>query len=336
VSARIGGDAAHAGERLETRPPTSDVDAAWERLQRDLPTDRPQHSERPRFEPVGPRRPRGPRLSLRAGVVVGAIGIVVAGTAAAATLTTVFAPTHVAPLSVSRGDMRALAAFVGLDGSHSVGGFSSPNGSTTTRFGRIAWSQTGTGQPAASLAQASALAGFPVAAPTHLPVGVGSQAQFVLQPRVAVTVTFNSGAGSLSGSSVTLSAGPAVVAKYAGASATGGAPILAVLTMPRPTARSTGATIGQIEAFMLRQPGIPPELAQEIRLLGSPATTLPVPVPSGASVHSVRLAGGSGVLVADPSNAASAVVWQGRTGTLHIVAGILDSSDVLNVADQLG
>jgi hypothetical protein len=42
------------------------------------------------------------------------------------------------------------------------------------------------------------------------------------------------------------------------------------------------------------------------------------------------------VLVADGSNAAAGVVWEGGRGTLHLVAGILDSHDVLNVADQLG
>jgi hypothetical protein len=94
--------------------------------------------------------------------------------------------------------------------------------------------------------------------------------------------------------------------------------------------------MSQIEAFLLKQPGIPADLAQEIRLLGNPGTTLPVPVPPGASVRSVRVGGWSGVLVADPSNAAAAVVWQAGAGTLHVVAGILDSQDVLNVADQLG
>jgi hypothetical protein len=92
----------------------------------------------------------------------------------------------------------------------------------------------------------------------------------------------------------------------------------------------------QIEAFLLSQPGIPPGLAEEIRLLGDLRTTLPVPVPPGASVRSVQVAGWPGLLLADSSNAASAVVWEDGRGLLHAVVGILDSQDVLNVADQLG
>ena len=38
----------------------------------------------------------------------------------------------------------------------------------------------------------------------------------------------------------------------------------------------------------------------------------------------------------DGSNAASAVVWEDGQGLIHAVVGILDSQDVLNVANQLG
>jgi hypothetical protein len=50
----------------------------------------------------------------------------------------------------------------------------------------------------------------------------------------------------------------------------------------------------------------------------------------------VKVAGWPGVLVADPSNAAAAVVWEDGRRTLHVVSGILDSQDALNVAAQLG
>jgi len=171
--------------------------------------------------------------------------------------------------------------------------------------------------------------------PGHLPAGVGAVQQFMVQPRVRATVTFKSAAASLAGSSVTLDAGPGVVVDYAGSTGAD-VPILGIATMRRPTARSTGATITQIEAFLLSQPGVPPQLAEEVRLLGDLRTTLPVPVPPGASVRSVQVAGWPGVLLADPSNAAAAVVWEDGRGLLHAVVGILDSQDVLNVADQLG
>ncbi len=334
--ARIAQDTERAARLLSAPQLAPDAGAAWARLQRELHRRLEEGVDRRRRQaPVFRRPPRLPRVSLRAGLVIAAVGIVVAGTAVAATLTTIFAPTHVVPVSLSQSDLRAITAFMGLGDSHVLGGFATPNGSSTLRFGTIKWSSSGIAQRASSLAEATAEAGFRVSLPAHLPAGVGAVQQFIVQPRVSATVTFNSTAAGLEGSSVVLDAGPAVLVEYAAASGTD-LPTLGVVSMPRPTALSTGATMSQIEAFLLSEPGIPPQLAEEVRLLGDLGTTLPVPAPPGASVRSVQVAGWPGVLVADPSNAAAGVVWQDGRGTLHVVAGILDSQDVLNVADQLG
>lgn len=334
--ARIALDTEFAARRFSAPQLVPDADLAWARLLRELHRRPEEGADRRRRPAPGFRRPvRFPRVSLRAGLVIGAVGIVVAGTAAAASLTTIFAPTHVAPVSLSQSDVRAITAFMGLGDSQVLGGFPAPNGSSAPRFGTIKWSSSGLAHPASSLAQATAQAGFPVSLPARLPAGVGTVKQFIVQPRVSATVTFNSAAAGLGGSSVRLDAGPAVLVEYAAASGTE-LPTLGVATMPRPTARSTGASMSQIEAFLLNQPGIPPELAEEVRLLGDLRTTLPVPVPLGASVRSVQVAGWPGVLLADSSNAASGVVWEDGRSMLHVVAGILDSQDLLNVADQLG
>jgi hypothetical protein len=314
----------------------ADLDAEWATFQRRLNMPPPQGAKQRGRAPValGWRR-RGPRrVSLRAVIAIGVIGIVIAGTAAAGTLTTIFAPKQVAPVSLSRGDLSAITSFMGLGDSRLLGGFPTATGATTARFGTITW-HSSTAYPASSLAQAAAVARFRVPLPTNLPTGVGAVQQFMIQPRVRATVTFNSTAGSLDGSSVTLDAGPAVLATY---TSSGGAnlPTLVVATMPRPTAVSSGASAGQIEAFLLRAPGIPPQLAEEVRLLGDLRTTLPIPVPSGASVRSVQIDGWPGVLVADPSGVVAGVIWEDGSGMLHLVAGLLDSQDVLNVAKQLG
>lgn len=272
---------------------------------------------------------------MRTGLVLGAVGIVLGGTAAAATLTTVFAPTHVAPVPLSRSDVRAITAFAGLGDGHVLGGFPTPDGSRTARFGAIKWSSSGPAHRVSSPAEATAQAGFAVPLPARLPAGVGALEQLIVQPRVRARVTFNSTAAGLRGSSVAFDAGPAVLAEYGGASGTD-LPTLVVATMPRPKAVSTGASTSQIEAFLLREPGIPPQLAEEVRVLGDLRTTLPVPVPPGASVRSVQVAGWPGVLLRDSSNAAAGVIWEDGQGMLHVVAGILDSRDVLNVAHQVG
>jgi hypothetical protein len=332
---QIASDTEQAAQLLSAPQVVADVDLAWARLQRELRRGAPEPNDRtPRPRLVARRRARFPSVSLRAALVVGAVGIVVAGTAAAASLTTIFAPTHVVPVSLSQGDMQAISNVIGLGDSHALGGFSAPNGSTTARFGTIRWTSSPAHQ-ASTLAQASAAAGFPVSLPARLPAGVGPVQQFYVQPRVSATVTFNSAAGSLDGSTLTLDAGPAVLAEYGSANSTD-APTLGVATMPRPTAISTGASLAQVEAFLLAQPGIPPALAEEIRLIGDLKTALPVPVPSRASVQSVQVAGWPGVLIAASSDVASAVVWEDGHGMLHFIAGILDPHDVLNVANQLG
>ncbi|MDQ6821977.1 MAG: hypothetical protein M3076_16830 [Actinomycetota bacterium] len=334
--ARIAQDTEFAARLLSAPQLVPDADMAWARLERELYRSSEEGAERRRRPaPVYRRRARFPRVSLRAGLAICAVGIVVASTAAAATLTTIFAPTHVAPVSLSQSDVRAIAAFMGLGDSHVLGGFSTPIGSSSVRFGTIKWLSSGRAHRASSIAEASAEAGFPVSLPAHLPNGVGAVQQVIVQPRVSATVTFNSTALGLRGSSVALDAGPAVLVEYAAANGIG-LPPLGVATMPRPTARSTGASISQVEAFLLNQPGIPPALAEEVRLLGDLRTILPVPVPAGASVRSVQVAGWPGVLLADASSAAGAVVWEDGRGMLHVVAGILDSHDLLSVAAQLG
>lgn len=333
--AEIAGDTERAAQLLSVPQLVPDVDLAWARLEREL-TSRNASGTVMRRQParVRPRRARFPRMSLRTGLAIGATAVVIAGTAAAATLTTVFAPTHVAAIPLSQSDLRAIAAFVGLGNGPPGGGFDTPSGSRPLRFGTITWS-SGAPEPAYSLAGAAAQAGFPVVPPAHLPAGVGPVERVIVQPRVRVGVTFNSSAAGLAGSSVTLDAGPGVVAEYPGTSGTD-VPTLGIATMRRPTARSTGATVRELEAFLLSQRGIPPQLAEEIRLLGDLRTTLPVPVPPGASVRSVQVAGWPGVLLADSSNVASAVVWEDGRGLVHAVVGILNQQDVLNVADQLG
>jgi hypothetical protein len=333
--AQIARDTERAARLFSGPQLVPDVDLAWARLRREL--ESPAAGRGDTAHPSArftPRRRRVPTVSLRAGLAIGAIGAVVAGTAAAATLTTIFAPTHVVPVSVTQRELRAIAAITGLGNGQVLGDLSTPNGSSTLPFGTVTWS-AGTAHPAASPAVAAAEAGFSVTLPTHLPPGVGAVQQSMVQPRATATVRFDSHAPSLAGSSVTVEAGPGVIIDYAAAGQPK-VPTLAIATMRRPTAHSTGASLSEIEAFLLRRPGVPPQLAEEVRLLGDLRTTLPVPVPPGASRRSVQIDGEPGVLLTDSSNAAAAVVWEDSRGLLHAVVGILDSHDVLNVASQLG
>jgi hypothetical protein len=342
---RIAADTRTAGRYIAGPQLVPNVDAAWSRLQgaigepeTEVFADRNDELQpRRRINLAVPRRaPRLGPVSLRAGILVGGAAAVVAGTTAAATMTTVFAPDHVAPIAVDRGDVLAIADLVGLNGTQSLGSFATPTGTLTTSFGTIQWSSAGAAQTYATAAQAQAAAGIAVGLPSHLPAGVQGTARYIVQPQVTMTVTFDSAAGALSGSSVVLEAGPAVLAAYGSTSEGNHLPALGVLTMVRPTASSADATLSQVEAFLLSRPDVPPQLAEEIRLLGDLRTTLPVPTPTGTNARSVQVHGFQGVLVADASGAASGVIWEDGAGLVHLVGGVIDSQDALAVADQIG
>ncbi|MDE2483324.1 MAG: hypothetical protein KGN02_14190 [bacterium] len=112
-------------------------------------------------------------------------------------------------------------------------------------------------------------------------------------------------------------------------------PTLAVMQMPAPIVRSNGATLAQLERYLLGMPGISPELAVQIRAIGNPASTLPVPFRADKqSVQHVNVNGAPGIAIGDETGVGAAVMWQTH-GMLHVVGGALPESEVLKVADGL-
>ncbi len=306
-----------------------DVDRAWQRFE--------DQRLRPSPPPPGRRSPRRPGRPLRAAAVAAVAGVVVVAVAAAATLTTVFAPTRVAPVTVHRGDLQAIAGLLGAGDRGLLGAAATPTGTRPTPVGVLHWSSTRGPRDVASLAAAQAASGLTLSLPRTLPTGVGASPRFGVQSRVTATITLGESAGrALAGRTLSLTAGPAAIARYGSAPGAPDLPTLAVLAMQRPTVTSTGATTAQLVSFLLAQPGFPADLAQEIRLLGDLGGTLPVPAPAGTRSSAVEIGGSPGVLIADPSGAASALVWEDRGQVVHVVAGLLDREDVLSVARQLG
>ncbi|HMH91471.1 MAG TPA: hypothetical protein VK586_10360 [Streptosporangiaceae bacterium] len=306
-----------------------DTSLAWARLQASEPATRRATVRVPR------PRPRIASMSLGTGTIAVA-GVLVAGTGAAVALTTVYAPTHVAPVRVSQDDFRAISTIASIGGTRVTDGLP-PAGHQQLPFGELSWTAAGKASPVTSVAQARALTGLPLAAPRTLPAGVGAPRGVVVQPKVTVTVRFSASAGSgVAGSTLVITGGPGALVQYGGTAA-GRAQVttMVIAEMQRPVATSTGAaTAAQLEAFLLAAGHLPASLAQEIRLLGTAA--LPVPVPAGIAEQHVSVGGSAAVLLADPSGAAAGVIWEGSDGVVHGVGGLLDREDVLNVARQLG
>jgi hypothetical protein len=330
-SAEIAADAALAARMLATPAEIGDVALEWILLQDRL--SRPDATRRP----AARRSPRMPRrlvnVSLGTGTAVVA-GVLTVGAAAAAVLTTVYAPTQVAPVRVSANDLRAIENITGIGRLPSN---LQPSGSMRLSFGELSWSTASRPQQVSSLASATSMTHLAFPTPAALPAGVGAISSVEVQPRVTVTVRFSQSAGAaVAGSTLQITAGPAIAVQYGGASGQGNVATLAIVAARRPVASSTGATASQLETFALSRPGLPADLAQEIRLLGNPTSVLPVPIPSGLWELKEHIGGAPAVLVTDPNGFASGVIWESRDGIVHAVGGLLDKQDVFNVARQIG
>jgi hypothetical protein len=327
----IAADAALAARVLATPPEIGDVDLEWILLQDRL--SRPGAARRP----AARRSPRVPRrlvnISLGAGTAVLA-GVLTVGAAAAAVLTTVYAPTQVAPVRVSANGLRAIENITGIGRLPSN---LQPSGSMRLSFGELSWSTAGRPQQVSSLASASSMTHLAFPTPATLPPGVGAISSVEVQPRVTVMLRFSQSAGpAVAGSTLEITVGPAIAVQYGGTSGRGNVATLAIVAARRPVASSTGATASQLETFVLSRPGLPADLAQEIRLLGNPTSVLPVPVPSGLWELKEHIGGAPAVLITDPNGFASGVIWESRDGIVHAVGGLLDKQDVFSVARQIG
>ncbi len=267
-----------------------------------------------------------------------AVPVVVAGlvvSANAAGWLSIFSPTKVAPVTLTSGSLNGLPDLA--------------------QYGRMTTTNLEP-QQVAGPAQAAASTGLNVLTPSTLPadvpatvrwevVGHGS-ATFTLDAAAAAAAAARAGRAapdipaSLDGTTVTVDAGPAVVAVYGASSggsadASGSPPALVIAQGVRPTAATNGATLKQLEDFLVAQPGVSPQLAAEIRAIGDPGSTLPIPVISGVMTsQTISIHGVQGVVTGDSTGLGSAVIWE-KDGVVYAVGGLLPESEVLDIARSL-
>jgi hypothetical protein len=219
---------------------------------------------------------------------------------------------------------------------------------------------------------AALLAGMRVRVPGWLPPGLPVVAGYHVMERTTCVFTFSAAkavraAGAtgkplppmpprLDGSTLVASIGPVVLATYGvpvdprslrrraaraareprdAADRILNGPALVIGQAPLPRVSSTGATVREIESFLLQQPGVPPALAAQIAAIGDPATTLPIPIPIERDIaQHVIVQGVPGLGILDNTGIGSGVVWQ-RDGMIYGVAGTLPARDLLAVANSL-
>jgi hypothetical protein len=255
-----------------------------------------------------------------------------AATGAVQSLIRIFEPHSLAAVQVSPSDFAGTGAI--LD------------------YGQVKWlPDAPTLRQLSDATAAQTQSGLPVLMPASLPKGVAGPVSFGVVSHATGSLTFdaerlrasaatkgvhvNPMPSGINGSTLVVNGGPALVEVW-GLSANAGQaqmPTLVIAQTRVPTVDSTGATRTELEDYLLSQPGVPPDIAAQVRAIKDPATTLPIPIPQGlATSESVRVNGTSGLLIKAVLGAG--VVWV-KNGVIYAVGGQLTPDQVLAIASTL-
>lgn len=323
-----------------------DIDAGWHRLTRALDAEepapvaaqpRPARSIAPTRPPrtPGPARPPRWRPMLRSPVIA-AIGVAAlltgAGAAAAADWLQIFRPERVAPITISQDDLDALEAFP-------------DEFSAYGEVQRVEGSQPREVPDATAAGQAT---GLPVPQVDELPDGVTGEPTYLVRDRTTTLFTFSADKAAatvaatgatlpppppgLDGSQFRLSNGPWLSARW---TEERGVPSLLVARSAAPTVLSSGVSFDTARDYVLSLPGLPPELADQLRSLSGDGTTLPLRVLSERMTSSPADVNGlPATVLTSRDGVLSGVVWV-SDGVITTVAGSLSADEVLTVARGL-
>jgi hypothetical protein len=301
-----------------------DVAAAWRRLATAAPAAGPRRAAAPR------RAGRLKEVLRRPAAAVLAVALILggAGTAAANDWLQIFRTERVTPVGFSTEDLVALPDL--------------------GAYGDLAL----TGKPdvheVPDAAAAEAETGLDVPEVAELPLGISGRPVYTVGSRASATFTFSveqaaqaaASAGTqpppappgLDGSQVRLDAGPGVAQVWRSSA---GAPALVVGRAVAPTAFSSGVPFEAVRDYLLSLPGLPEEIAAQLRTFAGDGSTLPLPVPADQAITSSALVDGvPATVLATRDRSLAAVVWV-DDGVVTVVAGALNTGSVLTVARSL-
>ncbi|MCW2615107.1 MAG: hypothetical protein JWN08_2101, partial [Frankiales bacterium] len=197
-------------------------------------------------------------------------------------------------------------------------------------------------------ATAAAESGLEVPAVADLPRGVSGEPVYQVGGQVSATFTFSADRAAraaadagealpppppgLDGSSLRLVAGPGVAQVWDSAA---GLPALVVGRAVAPTAFSSGVPFDTARDYLLSLPGLPDDVAAQLRTFTADGETLPLPVPvDEVTTSSAQVDGVTATVLVTRDRTLAAVVWV-DDGVLTAVAGSLDEDEVLTVARGL-
>jgi hypothetical protein len=317
-------DAALTGAALDVDL-TVDVDAGWRRLSHGFSAD----GRRRLPAAAGARR----RLAALRSPVVAAVAVVAllagASAAAAANWLQIFRTEQIAPVTISRADL------VGLP--------------DLSAYGTLEVTEDVDVRVVADAAAAEKATGLSAPRVSELPRGVTGEPAYRVGDRVSATFTFSLEKAAqaaaaegeklppppagIDGSQFRLNAGPGLAAVW---SESRGVPAMIVARAVAPTAYSSGIPFETARNYLLSLPGLPEDVASQLRGFSGDGTTLPLPVPaekltsSPADVHGVPA-----TVLRSRDGLLAGVVWV-DDGVVTAVAGSLGADEVLSVARGLG
>jgi hypothetical protein len=251
-----------------------------------------------------------------------------AGTAAASDWLQIFRTEQVAPVGIHTNDLIALPDL--------------------SAYGDVALTSELAVHSVPDAAAAAAETGLDVPEVAALPRGISGEPVHQVSGEVSATFTFSADRAAraaaesgealppapagLDGSQVRLVAGPGVAQVW---TSSAGTPALFVGRAVAPSASSAGVPFETMRDYVLSLPGVPEDVAAQLRTFSADGSTLPLPVPEDqVTTSSADVNGVPATVLATRDRSMAAVVWV-DDGVVTVVAGALDADEVTAIARDL-
>lgn len=218
-------------------------------------------------------------------------------------------------------------------------------------FGAVTITQMPKLASAASIKEAQAMVDFAILTPRDLPAGMGGPSRIEVSKEGHLSYTIDlaklrqylASAGisaiglpaSLDGATIELSIPSQVLIDYGPTSATG--PALMVSQGRSPTVQApAGLDVDLIRQQLLSMPGIPPEVAAQLKSVDDWQHTAVIPLPKDGIVsQKFTMPGGIEALrLQDKGGGSLAVLWQ-RDGIVYAMAGSMPADRLLAAAASM-
>jgi hypothetical protein len=201
-----------------------------------------------------------------------------------------------------------------------------------------------------SAAKAASRTGIDLPEITALPHGVTGKPTYQVIDQTTVGFTFSAAKAraaaartgkalppmpaGVDGTTLQIRVGPGIMQTWGGGGEAG-MPKLAVARMTAPVASTEGVSLPTLRDYLLAQPGIPAEVAAQLKELPDDGSVLPVPVPSHyATTRSTMVDGVRATLVLLKDGSGGGIVWI-KDGQLTVVGGLLSADELTGVARDL-